>query len=91
MDRAHRIGQKKEVQVFRFCIDNSIEEKVRLVRCCSWHGPIAAFVSRPARCLPAGAKCHFKEVMPVQCPLTRFHFYTFILVYSDLLPCSPAR
>lgn len=30
MDRAHRIGQKKEVQVFRFCIDNSIEEKVRL-------------------------------------------------------------
>jgi SWI/SNF-related matrix-associated actin-dependent regulator of chromatin subfamily A member 5 len=28
MDRAHRIGQKKEVQVFRFCIDNSIEEKV---------------------------------------------------------------
>ena len=29
MDRAHRIGQKKEVQVFRFCIENSIEEKVR--------------------------------------------------------------
>lgn len=28
MDRAHRIGQKKEVQVFRFCIENSIEEKV---------------------------------------------------------------
>jgi hypothetical protein len=27
MDRAHRIGQKKEVQVFRFCIENSIEEK----------------------------------------------------------------
>ena len=29
MDRAHRIGQKKEVQVFRFCTDHSIEEKVR--------------------------------------------------------------
>lgn len=29
MDRAHRIGQKKEVQVFRFCTENSIEEKVR--------------------------------------------------------------
>lgn len=28
MDRAHRIGQKKEVQVFRFCTENSIEEKV---------------------------------------------------------------
>ena len=28
MDRAHRIGQKKEVQVFRFCVDASIEEKV---------------------------------------------------------------
>lgn len=28
MDRAHRIGQKKEVQVFRFCVENSIEEKV---------------------------------------------------------------
>ncbi|CAD7698507.1 unnamed protein product [Ostreobium quekettii] len=28
MDRAHRIGQKKEVQVLRFCIENSIEEKV---------------------------------------------------------------
>ena len=28
MDRAHRIGQKKEVQVFRFCTDHSIEEKV---------------------------------------------------------------
>jgi SWI/SNF-related matrix-associated actin-dependent regulator of chromatin subfamily A member 5 len=28
MDRAHRIGQKKEVQVFRFCIANSVEEKV---------------------------------------------------------------
>jgi SWI/SNF-related matrix-associated actin-dependent regulator of chromatin subfamily A member 5 len=28
MDRAHRIGQKKEVSVFRFCTDNSVEEKV---------------------------------------------------------------
>lgn len=28
MDRAHRIGQKKEVQVFRFCTENTIEEKV---------------------------------------------------------------
>lgn len=28
MDRAHRIGQKKEVQVFRFCTANSVEEKV---------------------------------------------------------------
>ena len=28
MDRAHRIGQKKEVQVFRFCVENAIEEKV---------------------------------------------------------------
>lgn len=38
MDRAHRIGQKKEVHVYRFCIDNSIEEKVR-------HRP--AWVHRP--------------------------------------------
>jgi SWI/SNF-related matrix-associated actin-dependent regulator of chromatin subfamily A member 5 len=30
MDRAHRIGQKKEVQVFRFCTESSIEEKVCL-------------------------------------------------------------
>ncbi|CAI5467210.1 unnamed protein product [Closterium sp. Yama58-4] len=28
MDRAHRIGQKKEVQVFRFCTEHTIEEKV---------------------------------------------------------------
>lgn len=28
MDRAHRIGQKKQVQVFRFVTDNAIEEKV---------------------------------------------------------------
>jgi hypothetical protein len=28
MDRAHRIGQKKEVQVFRLATENSIEEKV---------------------------------------------------------------
>ena len=28
MDRAHRIGQKKEVHVYRFCTDHSIEEKV---------------------------------------------------------------
>ncbi|XP_057416837.1 ISWI chromatin-remodeling complex ATPase CHR17-like [Lotus japonicus] len=27
-DRAHRIGQKKEVQVFRFCSEFTIEEKV---------------------------------------------------------------
>ncbi|EPS60728.1 hypothetical protein M569_14074, partial [Genlisea aurea] len=27
-DRAHRIGQKKEVQVFRFCSEYTIEEKV---------------------------------------------------------------
>ncbi|KAG2300184.1 hypothetical protein Bca52824_036656 [Brassica carinata] len=27
-DRAHRIGQKKEVQVFRCCTENAIEEKV---------------------------------------------------------------
>jgi hypothetical protein len=33
MDRAHRIGQKKEVQVFRFCTDHSIEEKVRRLAC----------------------------------------------------------
>lgn len=28
MDRAHRIGQKKEVTVFRFCTEDSIEVKV---------------------------------------------------------------
>ena len=28
MDRAHRIGQKKEVKVFRFVTQDSIEEKV---------------------------------------------------------------
>jgi len=28
MDRAHRIGQKKEVQVFRFATENTIDEKV---------------------------------------------------------------
>ena len=28
MDRAHRIGQKREVQVFRFCTENSFEVKV---------------------------------------------------------------
>lgn len=27
-DRAHRIGQKKEVQIFRFCTELTIEEKV---------------------------------------------------------------
>ena len=30
MDRAHRIGQKKPVQVFRFCTEHAIEEKVRM-------------------------------------------------------------
>ncbi len=35
MDRAHRIGQKKEVHVYRFCIDNSIEEKVLEPGSCS--------------------------------------------------------
>ena len=29
MDRAHRIGQKKPVQVFRFVTEGSVEEKVR--------------------------------------------------------------
>ena len=38
MDRAHRIGQKKEVQVFRFCTEGSIEEKV---------------VSRTRNCMPS--------------------------------------
>jgi SWI/SNF-related matrix-associated actin-dependent regulator of chromatin subfamily A member 5 len=28
MDRAHRIGQKKPVQVFRFCTEHAVEEKV---------------------------------------------------------------
>lgn len=48
MDRAHRIGQKKEVQVFRFCTDHSIEEKVRALpsprlrpRLIAPHGPAA--------------------------------------------------
>ena len=28
MDRAHRIGQKKQVQIFRFVTNNSVEEKI---------------------------------------------------------------
>ncbi|CAR29992.1 ZYRO0G21780p [Zygosaccharomyces rouxii] len=28
MDRAHRIGQKKQVKVFRFVTDNSVEDKI---------------------------------------------------------------
>lgn len=36
MDRAHRIGQKKEVQVFRFCTENSIEEKVGGLGTADW-------------------------------------------------------
>ena len=28
MDRAHRIGQTKQVRVFRFVTENAIEEKV---------------------------------------------------------------
>jgi len=28
MDRAHRIGQKKQVYVFRFVTENAVEEKV---------------------------------------------------------------
>ncbi|XP_066141375.1 chromatin-remodeling complex ATPase chain Iswi [Euwallacea fornicatus] len=28
MDRAHRIGQKKQVRVFRFITDNTVEEKI---------------------------------------------------------------
>lgn len=28
MDRAHRIGQKKQVKVFRFIQENSMEEKL---------------------------------------------------------------
>ncbi|KAA3482097.1 ISWI chromatin-remodeling complex ATPase CHR11 isoform X2 [Gossypium australe] len=31
-DRAHRIGQKKEVQVFRFCTEYTIEEKDELLQ-----------------------------------------------------------
>jgi SWI/SNF-related matrix-associated actin-dependent regulator of chromatin subfamily A member 5 len=27
-DRAHRIGQKKQVKVFRFITENSVEEKI---------------------------------------------------------------
>ena len=58
MDRAHRIGQKKEVQVFRFCIDNSIEEKVCLVRPCPWHGSLQPS-QRPllVTCPPARDAC----------------------------------
>jgi hypothetical protein len=33
MDRAHRIGQKKPVQVFRFCTEHAVEEKVH----CTYH------------------------------------------------------
>jgi len=28
MDRAHRIGQKKQVHVFRFCVENTVDEKI---------------------------------------------------------------
>lgn len=28
MDRAHRIGQKKEVRVFRFITENTVEERI---------------------------------------------------------------
>ena len=42
MDRAHRIGQKKEVKVFRFVTADSIEEKV---------APRARFEQLPASAL----------------------------------------
>ena len=51
MDRAHRIGQKKEVQVFRFCTEHSIEEKVRLAAQLVW--PILAATVFCCACWPA--------------------------------------
>ena len=45
MDRAHRIGQKKPVQVFRFCTEHAIEEKV-----CCCVPTSAAFFCTPLFC-----------------------------------------
>lgn len=61
MDRAHRIGQKKEVQVFRFCIENSIEEKVR---------PSARHLVVNALAAPGCATALHRHNVAVACPVS---------------------
>lgn len=67
MDRAHRIGQKKEVQVFRFCTDHSIEEKVRGSRCWAPRPPRSCRLPSPA---PAPAACQAAPCLPARSPGT---------------------
>ena len=68
MDRAHRIGQKKEVHVYRFCIDNSIEEKVHGVMCRCQAPPCRDCLSRTsiarhAKCLVSCAGLHSRALV----------------------------
>lgn len=56
MDRAHRIGQKKPVQVFRFCTEHAIEEKV----CNVSESCVDLQAQHPLHCCPTSC-CNLKQ------------------------------
>ena len=80
MDRAHRIGQKKPVQVFRFCTEHTVEEKVRslpaapcLVRK-QLDVPSLSLLARSCMCAKPPHRCealvanHLTNVPVTRCP-----------------------
>ena len=91
MDRAHRIGQTKQVQVFRFVTENTVEE--RIVERAEMKLRLDKIVIQQGRLTDGQNKLQKDEVRSISCkeysPTVRKGTIELVILFTPYTPHIP--